>query len=81
VAKARELVRGCTTDREKLERIYYFVREMPYDILAAFRYLAEGKRKASDVVRAGHAFCMGKASSFAALTGGGHSRPHRLPAA
>ena len=67
VAKARELVRGCTSDKEKLERIYYFVRDMPYDILAAFRDLAEGKRKASDVVRAGHAFCMGKASSFAAL--------------
>ena len=40
---------------------------MPYDILAAFRDLAEGKRRASDVLRAGHAFCMGKASSFVAL--------------
>lgn len=67
VAKARELTRDCKSDKEKLERIYYFVREMPYDILASFRYLAEGKRKASDVVRAGHAFCMGKASSFVAL--------------
>lgn len=67
VARARELTRGCATDKEKLERIYLFVRDLPYDILASFRYLAEGKRRASDVLQAGHAFCMGKASSFVAL--------------
>ncbi len=67
VARARDLIRGCTTEKEKLERIYYFVRELPYDILAAFRYLAEGRRQASDVLQAGTAFCMGKASSFVAL--------------
>ena len=67
VARARELTRGCTTDKEKLERIYNYVRDLPYDILAAFRDLARGKRKASDVLEAGHAFCMGKASSFVAL--------------
>ena len=67
IARARKLTEGCRTERERLERIYYFVRDMPYDILASFRYLAEGKRRASDVLQAGHAFCMGKASSFAAL--------------
>ena len=67
IAKARELTQGCTTDTEKLERIYRYVRDLPYDILASFRYLAQGKRKASDVLQAGHAFCMGKASSFVAL--------------
>src|SRR5581483_5075290 len=67
IAAARRITAGCATDREKLERIYYFVRDMPYDILASFRYLAEGKRRASDVLRAGHAFCMGKASTFVAL--------------
>lgn len=67
IAKARELVRDCRTDKERLGRIYYFVRELPYDILASFRYLAQGKRRASDVLEAGHAFCMGKASSFVAL--------------
>ena len=67
IAQARRLTEGCASEREKLERIYYFVRDMPYDILASFRYLAEGKRRASDVLRAGHAFCMGKASSFVAL--------------
>ena len=67
IARARDLVRGCATEKEKLERIYYFVRELPYDILAAFRDLAQGRRRASDVLQAGHAFCMGKASSFVAL--------------
>ena len=67
VAKARELTRDCRTDAERLERIYYFVRELPYDILASFRYLAQGRRRASDVLQAGTAFCMGKASSFVAL--------------
>jgi transglutaminase-like putative cysteine protease len=67
VARARELTRGCQSDRERLERIYYFVRELPYDILASFAYLAAGRRRASDVLAAGTAFCMGKASAFVAL--------------
>ena len=67
IARARELTRDCGSEREKLARIYGFVREMPYDILASFRDLAQGKRRASDVLRAGHAFCMGKASTFVAL--------------
>jgi transglutaminase-like putative cysteine protease len=67
VAEAMRLIRGSRGEREKLERIYYFVRDMPYAILASFRDLAEGKRRASDVLHAGHAFCMGKASSFVAL--------------
>ena len=75
IARARELTRDCHSEHEKLERIYCFVRDMPYDILASFRDLAEGKRRASDVLRAGHAFCMGKASSFVALC-----RAARIPA-
>ena len=67
IAQARRLTEGCTSEREKVERIYYFVRDMPYDILASFRDLAEGRNRASDVLRVGHAFCMGKASSFVAL--------------
>jgi transglutaminase-like putative cysteine protease len=67
IVHAARLTRDCTSEREKLARIYTFVRDMPYDILASFRYLAEGKRQASDVLQAGHAFCMGKASSFVAL--------------
>ena len=67
IEQARRLTAGCTSDRERLERIYYFVRDMPYDILAAFRDLAAGRGRASDVLQAGRAFCMGKASSFVAL--------------
>jgi transglutaminase-like putative cysteine protease len=67
IAAARRLTEGGRSEREKVERIYYFVRDLPYDILASFRYLAEGKNRASDVLHAGHAFCMGKASSFVAL--------------
>ena len=67
VSKARELTEGCADEKEKLGRIYYFVRDFPYDILDSFRYLAEGKRRASDVLNNGKAFCMGKASMFAAL--------------
>jgi transglutaminase-like putative cysteine protease len=67
VAKAAELTENCATDQEKLGNIYRFVRDMPYDIFNSFKYLAEGKRSASDVLEAGHAFCMGKASSFVSL--------------
>lgn len=67
VETARQLTEGCTTDKERLERIYYFVRELPYEILESFEYLANGERSASAVLRHGHAFCMGKASSFVAL--------------
>lgn len=67
VRKALELTKDCKTEEEKLERVYYFVRELPYDILNSFRYLAQGKRRASDVIHEGKAFCMGKASSFVAL--------------
>src|ERR1700730_9743057 len=65
--RAKALTSGCKTDNEKVGNIYRFVRDMPYDILNSFRYLAEGKRRASDVLDAGHAFCMGKASTFVSL--------------
>jgi len=66
-AKVRELTAGCADEREKLGQIYRYSRDMPYDILNSFKYLAEGKRQASDVIEAGHAFCMGKASVFVSL--------------
>jgi len=67
VDTARKLTEGCKSDLEKTEKIYNFVRDMPYDIYNSFRYLAQGKRAASDVLQAGHAFCMGKASTFVSL--------------
>ena len=66
-AQSKKLTAGCKTETEKVGKIYHFVRDMPYDIFNSFRYLAEGKRSASDVLKAGHAFCMGKASTFVSL--------------
>ncbi|OSC38985.1 transglutaminase-like domain-containing protein [Mycobacterium decipiens] len=65
--KAAALVRGCGSDIERVGRIYLYVRDLPYDVLASFRYLARGQHRASDVIDHGVAFCMGKASSFVAL--------------
>lgn len=67
VETARKITAGCASEVEKTGKIYNFVRDMPYDIYNSFRYLAEGKRAASDVISAGHAFCMGKASTFVSL--------------
>lgn len=64
---AAALAHGATSDAERVGRIYHYVRDLPYDILAAFRYLARGEYRASDVLRHGVAFCMGKASVFVAL--------------
>jgi len=64
---AQTLVMGASSDTERVRRIYCYVRDLPYDILASFRYLAQGQHRASDVLHHGVAFCMGKASSFVAL--------------
>ena len=66
-ATAAELTDGAAGDVERVGHIYHYVRSLPYDVLASFRYLAEGRRSASDVIEHGVAFCMGKASSFVAL--------------
>ncbi|MFD5424185.1 transglutaminase family protein [Streptomyces sp. NPDC127084] len=72
VSVARALTDGATTDTERLGRIYHYVRDIPYDVLASFRYLAAGESAASDVLSHGVAFCMGKASSFVALSRASH---------
>ncbi len=64
---AATLIRDAVSDAERVRRIYYYVRDLPYDVLASFRYLAQGHHSASDVIGHGVAFCMGKASSFVAL--------------
>ncbi|WP_158895454.1 transglutaminase-like domain-containing protein [Amycolatopsis anabasis] len=68
VETARRITEGATTEVDRLGRIYHHVRDLPYDILASFRYLAQGRTAASDVLENGVAFCMGKASSFVALS-------------
>lgn len=64
---AESLAVGSRSQIERVGKIYGYVRDLPYDILASFRYLARGQRSASDVIDHGVAFCMGKASSFVAL--------------
>ncbi|WP_031468186.1 transglutaminase-like domain-containing protein [Sciscionella sediminilitoris] len=68
VEAARRITEGATTEVDRLGRIYHYVRDLPYDILASLRYLAKGQTAASDVLANGVAFCMGKASSFVALS-------------
>jgi transglutaminase-like putative cysteine protease len=68
MAESADLTRGANSDVERVERIYYYVRDyLRYDVLESFRYLAEGRRAASDVIEHGVALCMGKANSFVAL--------------
>ena len=63
-----KLTHGAESDVERIRAIYVYVRDLPYDILESFRYLAAGQRSASAVLEHGVAFCMGKASSFVALS-------------
>jgi len=67
-ALAEKLTHGAESDVERVQAIYLYVRDLRYDVLESFRYLAAGQRSASAVLEHGVAFCMGKASSFAALS-------------
>src|ERR1700723_4700696 len=68
VALAEKLTHGGESDVERIRGIYLYVRDLRYDVLESFRYLAAGQRSASAVLEHGVAFCMGKASSFVALS-------------
>ena len=68
VALAEKLTHGAESDVERIGAIYLDVRDLRYDVLDSFRYLAAGQRSASAVLEHGVAFCMGKASSFVALS-------------
>jgi Transglutaminase-like superfamily len=63
-ALAEKLTHGAESDVERIWTIYLYVRDLRYDVLESFRYLAAGQRSASAVLEHGVAFCMGKASSF-----------------
>jgi transglutaminase-like putative cysteine protease len=67
-ALAEKLTHGAESDVERIRAIYLYVRDLRYDVLESFRYLAAGQRSASAVLGHGVAFCMGKASSFVALS-------------
>jgi transglutaminase-like putative cysteine protease len=68
VGLAEKLTHGAKSDVERIRAIYLYVRDLRYDVLESFRYLASGQRSASAVLEHGVAFCMGKASSFVALS-------------
>src|SRR6201998_3403664 len=68
VTTAEKLTQGAESDVERIRAIYLYVRELRYDVLESFRYLAAGQRSASAVLEHGVAFCMGQASSFVALS-------------
>src|ERR1700729_2916724 len=67
-ALAEKLTHSAESDVERIRAIYLYVRDLRYDILESFHYLAAGQRSASAVLEHGVAFCMGKASSFVALS-------------
>jgi transglutaminase-like putative cysteine protease len=67
-AVAEKLTHGAESDVERIRAIYLYVRDLRYDVLESFRYLAAGQRSASAVLEHGVAFCMGKASSFVSLS-------------
>src|SRR6201996_3967572 len=67
-ALAETLTHGAQSDVERIRAIYLYVRDLRYEVLESFRSLAAGQRSASAVLEHGVAFCMGKASSFAALS-------------
>lgn len=62
-------------DNDSADFFYYYVCDLPYDLLASFRYLAQGNCRASDVIEHDVTFCMGKASWFVVL-----SRAAEVPA-
>src|ERR1700758_4148362 len=68
VATASKLTHGAESDVERIRAIYLYVRDLRYDVLESFKYLAAGEHAASAVLEHGVAFCMGKASSFVALS-------------
>lgn len=65
--KAKEITRGCLSDKEKAIKIHQYVRDLPFDIIGGFRMLLSGKDKASDFIKEERGFCMHKAAAFVAL--------------
>lgn len=67
VNKVKELTAGCESEEEKLQAIFYFVRdEIPYNM-----YTVSGNTedyKASRILAAGKGFCIQKAILFTALS-------------
>lgn len=58
--KAGQLIQGCSNRRERFEKIFSFVKEMPYG-------LEDWDLKASDIMHKGWGMCSGKTNLLVAL--------------
>jgi hypothetical protein len=59
--RASRLARGCTDDRQTFQRVYEFVRELPYG-------LEDWDVKASETLRKGWGMCFGKTNLLVAMS-------------
>jgi transglutaminase-like putative cysteine protease len=59
--KASRLAQGCTDDRQRFQRVYEFVRELPYG-------LEDWDVKASETLRKGWGMCCGKTNLLVAMS-------------
>jgi transglutaminase-like putative cysteine protease len=60
-AKAIRLTQGCADKQERVERIYHFVKELPYG-------LEDWDVKASETLRKGWGMCCGKTNLLVAMS-------------
>ena len=60
-AKALGLTQGCTNKQERFERVYQFVKELPYG-------LEDWDVKASETLRKGWGMCCGKTNLLVAMS-------------
>ena len=60
-AKALRLTQGCTEEQERFERVYHFVKELPYG-------LEDWDVKASETLRKGWGMCYGKTNLLVAMS-------------
>jgi hypothetical protein len=59
--RASQVVQGCTDDRQTFQRLYEFVRELPYG-------LEDWDVKASETLRKGWGMCCGKTNLLVAMS-------------
>jgi len=59
--KASQLAQGCTGDRQRFDRVYQFVKELPYG-------LEDWDVKASETLRKGWGMCCGKTNLLVAMS-------------
>jgi transglutaminase-like putative cysteine protease len=64
-AKAAELTAGATTDRERAVRLFYFVREIPYNLFMISMHPDDFR--ASFILETGKGYCVQKAVLLCAL--------------